>query len=265
MQDLKIALIQSKLHWEEIDANLAMFEEKIWTLSDQPDLILLPEMFTTGFTMESEALAEPANSRTFRWMSQMAMQTEAMIIGSYIIKEKGNYFNRLYCVTPESSATQNLYNKRHLFRMAKENDYYLAGEQKLIVNWKGWKIRPLICYDLRFPVWSRNQSKNAVLDYDLLLYIANWPSARISSWDALLRARAIENLSYCVGVNRTGVDGNGTDYNGHSAVYDHKGDQLMPFVSDETEMTISLSAKKLKEYREKFPAHLDADQFRIEQ
>jgi len=264
MQDLKITLIQSKLHWHEIDANLAMFEEKIWSLRDQPDLILLPEMFTTGFTMESESLAEPANSRTFRWMSQMAKQTETMIVGSYIIKEKGHYFNRVYCVTPDSSATQNLYDKRHLFRMGEENNHYKAGEQKLIVSWKGWKIRPLVCYDLRFPVWSRNQSKDTSLDYDLLLYLANWPTARVSAWDTLLRARAIENLSYCAGINRTGEDGNGSDHNGHSVVIDPKGDQLLSFDSEEDEKTVSLSAKGLKKYREKFPAFLDSDPFKIQ-
>ena len=261
MQDLKVALIQSNLHWLQIDANLAMFEEKIWSISDQPDIIVLPEMFSTGFSMDAARLAEPPNSKTYRWMVQMSAQTNALLIGSYIVKSGSSNFNRLHAVTPDGNHFA--YDKRHLFRMAEEHKYYEAGEKRIIVNWKGWNILPLICYDLRFPVWSRNTGTNGNLDYDLAFYVANWPAARVSAWDTLLKARAIENLSYCVGLNRVGTDGNGILYNGHSAVVDPKGKNIL-FIDDKEDIkTITLSAEELNEYREKFPAYLDSDQFTI--
>jgi predicted amidohydrolase len=238
-----------------------MFEEKIWTIDEKTDIIVLPEMFSTGFTMETEKVAEPQNSKTYRWMAQMAAQTGALVVGSYIIKEGKDSFNRLYCVNPEGRYY--VYDKRHLFRMAEENLHFAGGSKKEIVDWKGWKILPLVCYDLRFPVWSRNRVLEGSLEYDAILYIANWPQARVEAWDTLLRARAIENLSYSIGLNRVGEDGNAIKYNGHSAIYDYKGDQLL-FIDDKEELkTTTLSYEHLITYREKFPAHHDGDAFEI--
>ncbi|HEX8040391.1 MAG TPA: nitrilase-related carbon-nitrogen hydrolase, partial [Chryseosolibacter sp.] len=206
MQDLKVTLIQSDLHWEDIEANLAMFEEKVWQIGNTTDVIVLPEMFTTGFTMAAQKLAEHMNMRTFKWMKQMADQTGALMLGSYIVRVHDKYFNRLLWMEPGGNFKT--YDKRHLFRMAGENKVYSPGESLLIGTWKGWRICPLVCYDLRFPVWSRNRwdARNHRLNYDLLVYVANWPTTRIGAWDILLRARAIENLSYAVGVNRIGQD-----------------------------------------------------------
>jgi predicted amidohydrolase len=261
MQDLKVTLIQSELHWQEIDANLAMFEEKIWSIKDTPDIIILPEMFSTGFTMETGKLAEPPNSKTYRWMAQMAAQTKALVIGSCIIKDGTSFYNRLHAVRPDKQ--YQYYDKRHLFRMAEEHNHYSQGSKKVIVEWKGWKILPLVCYDLRFPVWSRNTAKENVLDYDLAIYVANWPAVRISAWDTLLKARSLENLSYTIGVNRVGEDGNQIKYNGHSAIYDPKGDSLSYMVDREDIQTTSLSYDNLIAFREKFPAHFDSDTFEI--
>lgn len=258
MQPLNITLIQSALHWEKPDANMAMFEEKIWTIDKKTDLIVLPEMFTTGFSMNAEPLAEMMNFRAFKWMKQMASQTAAVIAGSVIIKEKGNFFNRLIWMTPEGNFFT--YDKRHLFRMAGEDEIFTAGKDKIIVSLKGWKICPLICYDLRFPVWSRNV-KN---EYDLLLFVANWPSSRRIAWNTLLRARAIENLSYVVGLNRVGTDGKGIDYSGDSAVIDFKGEELIVLNNQENIQSCTLSNEDLIAFREKFPADRDADSFSLE-
>lgn len=261
MQDLKVTLIQSKLHWQEIDANLAMFEEKIWSIKDQPDIIILPEMFSTGFTMEARKLAEPPNSKTYRWMAQMAAQTNTLIIGSCIIKDGTKFYNRLHAVTPDTK--YQYYDKRHLFRMAEEHTHFSQGSVKVIVEWKGWKLLPLVCYDLRFPVWSRNTVKDNSLEYDMSIFVANWPAARVAVWDSLLKARAIENLSYTIGVNRVGEDGNQIMYNGHSAIYDPKGDSLAYMEDKEEIQTISVSYDNLNAFREKFPAHFDSDSFEI--
>ena len=258
MQDLKVTLIQTLLHWHSKEANLAMLEEKIWQIEGKTDLILLPEMFNSGFTMKAEEVAEPMNFTTFKWMKQMAAQTGAVIVGSYVVNEKDNYYNRLIWMQPDGQWDS--YDKRHLFRMADEHEHYSPGTKKIIKELKGWKICPLVCYDLRFPVWSRNSKKE---NYDLLIYVANWPAARVNAWDVLLKARAIENLSYSIGVNRIGEDGNNIPYNGHSGVYDGKGNELA-FLDDREDIhTISLSYSDLKEYRTKFPADLDADDFTI--
>lgn len=263
MQDLKVSVIQSETHWESVGANLAMFEEKIWQIDEDTDIIVLPEMFSTGFTMSSQKLAEPMNFTAFKWMKQMAQQTKSVVTGSVIIKESGAYFNRLIWMEPEGNYAH--YDKRHLFRMADEHLQYTAGDNRLIVNYKGWKICPLVCYDLRFPVWSRNkkQENTQDLEYDLLLYVANWPAARVSAWDTLLRARAIENLCYTIGVNRIGEDGLGIPYNGHSAIIDPKGNAI--FFAEEKDIihTSILSSDDLLAYRKKFPAHLDGDDFQI--
>jgi predicted amidohydrolase len=262
MQDLKVTLIQTPLHWQEKQANISMLEEKIWEREEETDLIVLPEMFNTGFSMEAEKMAEPMNLHTFKWMRQMASQKKAVVTGSYIVNENGKYFNRLIWMQPDGAYFT--YDKRHLFRMANEDDHYSPGQKDLIVELKGWKIKPLVCYDLRFPVWCRNKSNDQnELEYDLTLFVANWPAVRVNAWDTLLQARAIENVSYCLGVNRIGDDGNGIPHNGHSAIYGPKGNALY-FADDREEIkTVSLSGEELVRFREKFPAQLDADRFVI--
>lgn len=263
MQDLKITLIQSDLHWEDIGANLAMFEEKIWQIGTT-DVIVLPEMFTTGFSMNAKKLGEMMNMRTFKWMKQMADQTGALILGSFIANVHDRFYNRLLWMEPGGNFKT--YDKRHLFRMAEENQVYAPGESLLIGHWKGWRICPLICYDLRFPVWSRNRW-NASLkkpSYDLLIYVANWPQVRANAWDILLKARAIENLAYVVGVNRVGTDDTGVEYSGNSAIISPKGEPIFTVDGVEAIKTIELNAHSLQAYRDRFPALLDADDFTIE-
>src|SRR5688572_8735772 len=264
MQDLKITLIQSDLHWEDPDANLSMFEEKIWQISGSTDVVVLPEMFTTGFTMAASRLAEMKNMRTFKWMKQMADQTGALIIGSYIVTVHERYYNRLLWMEPGGNF--NTYDKRHLFRMANGQKTYSPGESLLVASWKGWKICPLVCYDLRFPVWSRNKwdAASKKLSYDVAIYVANWPVTRIDAWDTLLKARAIENLSYVVGVNRIGQDGQGIEYNGHSSVISPKGEVMYTNEGMEAVRTIDLNANALNAFRDRFPAYVDADDFTIE-
>lgn len=264
MQDLKITLIQSDIYWEDIDANLAMFEEKIWQHGGNSDVIVLPEMFTTGFTMAANKYAEMMNMRTFKWMRQMAEQTGALILGSYIVNVHDRHYNRLLWMEP--SGNFKTYDKRHLFRMANEHKTYSAGESMLIATWKGWKICPLICYDLRFPVWSRNRWDAAAqsLSYDVAIYVANWPETRIDAWDTLLKARAIENMSYVVGVNRIGQDGQGIEYNGHSSVVSPKGEFIYTNEGTDAIRTVELSANALDAFRYRFPAYMDADDFTIE-
>lgn len=264
MQDLKITLIQSDLHWEDIEANLAMFEEKIWQISGTTDVIVLPEMFTTGFTMSAHKKAELMNMRTFKWMKQMADQTGALILGSYIVSVHDRYYNRLLWMEPGGNFKT--YDKRHLFRMANEQKTYSPGESLLIGNWKGWRICPLICYDLRFPVWSRNKwdASSKKLSYDVAIYVANWPITRIDAWDTLLKARAIENLSYVVGVNRIGQDGQGIEYNGHSSVISPKGEIIYTNEGMEAVRTTDLNANALHAFRDRFPSYVDADDFTIE-
>lgn len=264
MQDLTVTIIQSILHWQQPEGNLAMFEEKIWSISSNPDLIVLPEMFTTGFSMEATEYAEPMGTRTFRWMEQMAAQSKAAIVGSYMVKDQGNYYNRLLWMNPDG--TNYFYDKRHLFRLAQEHLTYKGGNNSLIVECKGWKICPQICYDLRFPVWNRNiyDPKSGTLAYDLLLFIANWPTPRIAAWDTLLQARAIENLCYTIGVNRVGVDGVQANYNGHSGFVNPKGQFISHFIDNEVIDTQVLERQPLDKLREKFPVYLDADTFRID-
>ncbi len=264
MQDLKVTLIQSDIHWEDIQANLAMFEEKIWQIGNSTDVIVLPEMFTTGFTMEAPRLAELMNMRTFKWLKQMSDQTGALMLGSYIAKVHDRFYNRIVWMEP--GGTFKTYDKRHLFRMSDEHKVYSPGESLLIGTWKGWRICPLICYDLRFPVWSRNKwDHNAKrLSYDLLIYSANWPTTRIDVWNTLLRARAVENLSYAAGVNRIGLDGNNIEYNGNSAVISPKGETIFTNEGSESIRTVELNAHALQAFRDRFPAFLDADDFNLE-
>jgi predicted amidohydrolase len=239
-----------------------MFEEQIFSLPEPTDLIILPEMFTTGFTMEASAVAEPMNLTTFRWLKQMAAQTGAVVTGSYVVKENGHYNNRLIWMQPDGQF--DVYDKRHLFRMANEDETYTGGTSRIIKEWKGWRICPLICYDLRFPVWSRNkQADSTNFAYDLLIYVANWPAARRNAWNTLLQARAIENLSYVVGVNRVGNDPRGNHYTGDSAVIDFKGEVLFRETDKEVVHRQTLSLDDLTTFRASFPANLDADNYSL--
>ena len=258
---LNIALIQTNLYWKDKVANLAMLEEKIWQIEVAVDLIILPEMFPTGFSMDAAELAEPMNLNVCKWMRQMASQKNATIAGSAIIQVDGKFYNRLLWVSPDGMIQH--YDKRHLFRMADEDQSFSAGDRLPIFELNGWKICPQVCYDLRFPIWSRNRMIDGELAYDLIFYVASWPAARVSAWDALLPARAIENLSYSIGVNRVEADGNGVQYNGHSAVYDFKGKQVEYLGEKEKTAIISLDRQALDSYREKFPAWMDSDSFSI--
>ena len=255
--DLRVTIVQTELHWQDAGANREMFTEKLAAAAPATDLIVLPEMFTTGFSMDAEGLAEEAEGPTLAWMQQEARKHKAVLTGSVMVKAGEAYFNRLYWVHPDGSYAK--YDKKHLFRMAKEHHTYTPGQERLVVNLNGWNICPLVCYDLRFPVWSRN-SNNA---YDLLLYVANWPKVRSNAWSTLLQARAIENLAYAVGVNRIGTDGNNHPYSGDSAIVHPKGYHLLQTSEAEGIHTITLSKKELEDFREAFPAHLDADAFNL--
>ncbi len=257
--NLRITIIQSNLHWEDVDANLQMFEEKISSIEDT-DIILLPEMFSTGFSMKPELFAEemPAldggNGKVVTWMRAMAEQKQAVICGSVMIKRNEKFFNRLIWFEPNGIFYT--YDKRHLFSMGDENNHYTAGTKKLIVDYKGWKICPLVCYDLRFPVWSRNTE-----NYDLLFYVANWPERRIHAWKSLLVARAVENQCYTIGLNRVGEDGNKIYHSGDSSVIDMKGEILLQQSDIETVQTVALSKSALDDYRKEFPVLSDSDEF----
>lgn len=256
-QKLNITYIQSDLIWEDRKQNLNNFTKKINSIQNQTDLILLPEMFPTGFSMKPEPIAESMPSESLDWMRQTARKTQAAICGTLIVKEKDDYFNRLFFVKPDN--TYEYYDKRHLFRMSGEDKHYSPGTKKTIIEYKNWRIRPLICYDLRFPVWSRNQN-----DYDLLLYLANWPASRIEVWKTLLKARALENQSYCVGVNRIGTDGYGAAFNGSSMIIDAKGKFLSQAKDNEEGIySTTIDRNELDEFRKRFPAYLDADMFEI--
>ncbi len=261
-KNLKVALVQSDLHWEDKTRNLEMFSEKLSNL-ESVDLIVLPEMFTTGFTMESEKVAEKMSGEAVAWMREMAVDKNAVIGGSLIIEENGNYHNRFCWVSPDGVVQT--YDKRHLFRMAGEHEHFSMGESRLITNLSGWRCCPQVCYDLRFPVWSRNSQESAEGPaYDVLIYVANWPEARADAWFSLLKARAIENQAYVIGVNRVGKDGKEIPYSGHSAAFGPKGerlDQIEPY-RDQIEV-IELNWNDLEEFRKKFPVSMDADQFRI--
>lgn len=263
MSDLTAAIIQTSLHWENVDANLAMFEEKIWSISESVDLIILPEMFNTGFSMATASLAEVPGLKTHKWLLQMANQKNALVGGSYIVKEGANCFNRFFFAFPDG--TYQTYDKRHLFTLAKEEQYFKEGKERLIVTHKGWKICPLVCYDLRFPAWAKNRmdKETSRLDYDLLIYVASWPKPRISAWDTLLKARAIENQTFTLGCNRVGTDGNGYEYVGHSGAYDYLGEPLN-FAGDRDEIIIQKFQKSAQEeFRTKYPFVADSDEVTI--
>ncbi|HBK19093.1 MAG: amidohydrolase [OM182 bacterium] len=257
MSDLKISLIQTHTHWHRPDLNRDLFDSYFKALPDAAQVVVLPEMFSTGFTMAAAEMAEPMDGPTISWMQERASALGKVLCGSLIIQDQGRFFNRLVWVSPEGVVTY--YDKRHLFRMAKEDRYFSPGNQASVATLGEWRINLSVCYDLRFPVWLRNCS-----DYDLLLVVANWPGARALAWQTLLAARAIENQAYCVGLNIVGRDGAGVDYAGGSAVYGMQGDAVFDAHQEAGLFTVSLSLDDLREYRQKFPAHLDADRFCLE-
>ncbi|MFS4484282.1 amidohydrolase [Hyunsoonleella sp. 2307UL5-6] len=255
--DLKIALIQSDLVWENPEQNRLNFTKKINTISHSVDVIILPEMFTSGFTMHPKDVAETMDGITVSWMKNMASKINAAITGSIVIKHGENYFNRLLFVTPTGEIMY--YDKRHTFTLAGEDKVYTAGSKKIVITYKGWKICPLICYDLRFPVWARNTE-----GYDVLIYVANWPKPRIDAWNALLKARAIENMSYCIGVNRVGLDAENNTYNGCSAVYDVLGEKLTDLqLNQEDIQMVNLSKNHINIYRNTLKFLEDRDDFSL--
>ncbi len=256
---LSVTIIQSNLFWESVDQNLNQFEIKINLISEKTDLIVLPEMFTTGFTMNPTQYAESHEGKGLCWMQVIAKNKNCALTGSISVNDNGNYYNRLYWVYPDG--TYKFYNKRHLFSMGNEPEHYVAGNEKIIVEYKGWKICPLVCYDLRFPVWSRNLKKDP---YDILIFVANWPAARTYPWKQLLIARAIENQCFVVGVNRVGDDGNKIGHSGDSLVINSRGEILSATNSNEeiTE-TLDLNKQELLEFRKAFPVLNDGDHFEI--
>lgn len=256
MQNLNITLAQADLHWHDPPANRRMFAELAAGVAASTDLIVLPEMFTTGFTMEAEQVAEDMDGDTVRWMAELARELNVTLTGSLVIREPEGYFNRLIWMPPDGQAAH--YDKRHLFRMADEQDHYAQGHERRIFRLGDWRVCPLVCYDLRFPVWSRG-----VDEFDLLLYVANWPAARRSAWQTLLPARAVENLCYSAGVNRVGTDGRGVAYVGGSGAWDYLGRAVTECGDETGAVTVELDGAALTRYREKFPAHLDADRFEL--
>jgi len=262
MQNLKISVLQSDLVWENAAENLKNFNKKISEIKESTDVILLPEMFNSGFTMNVENCAETEDGSTIKWLKSTAYGKKCAIAGSIIYDKKSKYYNRFCWVENDSEVRH--YDKKHLFRFAKENECFQAGNDHLIIDYKGWKIKPQICYDLRFPTWSRNKYKNGKFEYDLLIYVANWPEKRKHHWKTLLMARAIENMCYVIGINRVGVDGKGNSYSGNSMVISPKGDRLAELKNEEEEsLTIELSYKDMVQYREKFNVANDWDDFRL--
>ena len=264
MQDLRVSLVQGDTRWHDPEGNRRMYAGLIAPLAGATDLVVLPETFTSGFSNEALAQAEGMDGPTVGWMREQAARLGAVVTGSVQLRVGGGVFNRLLWATPEGGLHH--YDKRHLFRMAREHERYAAGRDPITVELKGWRIRPLVCYDLRFPVFIRNRFGHEAagrFDYDLLLFVANWPAPRRHAWQTLLRARAIENLSYVVGVNRAGTDGNGIAYSGDSAALDFLGMPLLELDEKPQVATAVLSGAKLAEHRERFPAQLDADRFTL--
>jgi predicted amidohydrolase len=256
--NLRVTLIQTALDWHDPAANHLRFDRLTAALAGQTDLVVLPEMFSTGFTMAAEQVAEPVDGPTTQWMRATAARLNAVITGSMATRDGDDYYNRLVWMQPDGC--YRTYDKRHLFRMASEQNHYSPGMKRLVVDLNGWKICPLICYDLRFPVWSRNRIDTAER-YDVLVYVANWPERRRYPWQMLLRARAIENMAYCIGLNRVGADATGVDHAGDSAALDFLGQPLCPDLAGESVQTVSLDYAKLQSFRKKFGAHKDADDF----
>ena len=256
MMNLRVSLVQADLVWEDPAANCAQLEERLADLAGKTDVVVLPEMFATGFSM-SPTGAEIGRGPVLQWMQVQASRLGALMIGSLKVKQQNSFLNRLYAVHPDGSFVS--YDKRHLFRMGAENEFYQAGDKQVIVSYKGWNLAVFICYDLRFPVWSRNVG----MAYDAAIYVANWPAPRANAWRTLLQARAIENLAYVVGVNRVGTDANNLSYAGDSLLVDFKGGLQLDLQAKDQILTSELSAVDLADFRAKFPAHLDADSFNL--
>ena len=262
MPTLTISTIQTNLLWEESSANLRLLEEKIIAIEDKTEIVVLPEMFSTGFSMRAEQLAETMGGETVSWMKRVSRENGIILTGSIMIREEEKHFNRLIWMLPNGE--YGYYDKRHLFAYGEEDQHYSAGSKRLIASVKGWTINLLICYDLRFPVWARQQIKENSPEFDVLIYVANWPERRSHAWKTLLCARAIENQCYVVGVNRVGTDANNIYYSGNSLVIDPLGQVLYHMADEEDTNTITLSKEKLEEVREKFPFWKDADGFNIQ-
>ncbi len=262
MDNLTVTLIQADLLWEDKEKNLRKFENLFQTKVQKQDLILLPEMFNTGFVVEPRAIAESPDGPTISWMAEQAELTGSVITGSLVVAENGQYYNRLVWMRPDG--TYSSYDKRHLFRLGNEHLQFAQGTERLLVELKGWKICPLVCYDLRFPVWSKNRYREGGYEYDLIIYIANWPGRRSYAYRQLLIARAIENQAYVIGVNRIGMDGKGVMHQGDSAVLDFKGKHRIEIPPDVEDMeTVSLDYDRLREFRDGFTVGLDWDSFSI--
>jgi omega-amidase len=264
MDDLRVSLVQAATAWHDAPANRALYGAQVRALAGRTDLVVLPETFTSGFSNDAIGSAEGMEGESVAWLSALAREVDAVVTGSMVLREGGQVFNRLLWARPDGSLAH--YDKRHLFRMAGEHQRYAEGREKLVVTLKDWRVCPLVCYDLRFPVWSRNRFDPAGdgFDYDLLLYVANWPAPRRYAWSTLLRARAIENLAYCVGVNRVGTDGNDLPYAGDSVALDFLGLPLVELGAQPQTVTVTLGAAALAAHRERFPAQLDADRFSLE-
>jgi predicted amidohydrolase len=258
MDQLTVSLIQTDIVWENRQENLGNIRHKLQMLAGKTDLAILPEMFSTGFSMQSRLLAEPPSGATITQLSEQAKEYNMAITGSYMAEENNSYYNRAFFLAPNGDSY--FYDKRHLFRMGSEAESFSAGSQRIIIPYKGWNICLLVCNDLRFPVWSRNRNN----EYDLLIYVANWPAARRKVWDILLQARAMENMSYLCGVNRIGTDGNNLRYDGGSIAYSPKG-EVIEAAEDNREqiVTVTLDSDQQTRFREKFPAWKDADSFTI--
>ena len=255
---MRISILQTDIVWENKQENLRRLREKLETLRGTTEIVVLPEMFSTGFSMQSKTLAEPNSGETITTLKLWARQFQIAICGSYIATDNGLFYNRAFFLTPEGE--ESYYDKRHLFRMGREAEHFSAGTKRLILPYLEWNICLQVCYDLRFPVWSRNVNNG----YDLLIYVANWPIPRRKVWDILLQARALENISYVCGVNRIGKDGRDIPHSGGSVVYSPKGEVLATVPdNEETTATASLSLSSLQEFRLKFPAWKDADEFVI--
>lgn len=262
MSDLKFTLVQTQLHWENKEANLKMLRQKITGLQGSTHVIVLPEMFSTGFSMKPEQLAETMDGPTVQWMKKLAASKKIILAGSVIIKEEEKNYNRLVWMLPNGQ--YGYYDKRHLFAYGEEDRHYSAGNKRLIASVNGWKINLMVCYDLRFPVWARQQfDEKGNFEYDVLIYVANWPERRNLAWKSLLRARAIENQCYVIGVNRVGNDGNNIYHSGDSMVIDPLGEILYEMANEEDVFTIALSKERLIDVREKFQFWRDADEFEI--
>ena len=261
MSTLSITTIQSNLHWENKSANRQMLEEKILSIKEKTEIVVLPEMFSTGFSMKPEVLAETMNGDTVQWMQRIAAERKIILTGSLIIEEDGHYYNRLIWMLPNGQYGH--YDKRHLFAYGDEDNHYTAGSRRFIASVKGWRINLLVCYDLRFPVWARQQSQEDGPEYDVLIYVANWPERRSHAWKTLLQARAIENQCYVVGVNRTGKDGNDIYYSGDSMIVDPLGEVFYTKKDDEDIFTTLLDKEHLQAIRSRLPFLKDADNFMV--